>query len=57
MHRMDVSSLEGAFLGIQKKAITYHPPELGYLEQELLPLAGDLLGSGSRDFLLLSGDA
>jgi hypothetical protein len=54
---MDVSSLEGAFLGIQKKAITYHPPELGYLEQELLPLAGDLLGSGSRDFLLLSGDA
>jgi len=25
---------------------------LGYLEQELLPLAGDLLGSGSRDFLV-----
>jgi len=25
--------------------------ELGYLEQELAPLAGDKLGSGSRDFL------
>ena len=43
--------MEGAFLGSPKKATTYHPPELGYLEQELLPLAGDLLGSGSRDFL------
>jgi len=28
--------LEGAFLGSPKKATTYHPPELGYLEQELL---------------------
>jgi hypothetical protein len=26
--------LEGAFLGSPKKATTYHPPELGYLEQQ-----------------------
>jgi hypothetical protein len=38
--------LEGAFLGSSKKGTTYHPPELGYLEQELLPLVGDLLDSG-----------
>lgn len=33
------------------RAVTDAAGELHYLEQELLPLAGDLLGAGSRDYL------
>lgn len=43
MHRIGCFFVGRVFLGSPKKATTYHPPELGYLEQELLLLAVDLI--------------
>jgi hypothetical protein len=50
MHRIGCLSVGRGFGGSPKKASTCHPPEFGYLAQKLLPLAGDLPGSGNRDF-------
>jgi len=41
-----VSAMEGLHLPVEDASA-----ELDYLEQELVPLAGDNLGSGSRDYL------
>lgn len=54
MHRIGCLFVGRGFFRSSKEATTYHPPELGSLEQELLPLACDLLGSGRHDFLAWS---
>lgn len=48
-----LGSLEQLMEAAEKlaRAVQDVAAELGYLELELLPLAGDLLGAGSRDFL------
>jgi hypothetical protein len=48
--------LEAAFLGSPKKATTYHPPELVYLEQELLSLVTRSTQAAVTSWFL-SGDA